>query len=31
MSFWEDAAAFLLPAVRDRERTKIDVYCDPDR
>lgn len=29
--FLEDAAAFLLPAVRNRERTKVDVYCNPDR
>ena len=31
MSFWRMQRLFSLPAVRDRERTKIDVYCDPDR
>ena len=30
-AFLEDAAAFFLPAVRNRERTKADVYCNPDR
>ena len=29
--FLEDAAAFFAPAVRNRERTKIDLYCNPDR
>ena len=29
--FLEDAAAFSLLAVRNQERTKIDVYYNPDR
>ena len=27
----ENQQLFSLPAVRSPERTKIDVYCDPDR
>ena len=27
----ENQQLFSLPAVRDQERTKIDVSCDPDR
>ena len=29
--FLEMQRLFSLPAVRNRERTKIDVYCNPDR
>ena len=30
-AFLEDAAAFFAAAVRNRKRTKADVYCNPDR
>ena len=31
MNFWRMQRFFSLPAVRNQERTKIDVYCNPDR
>ncbi|MFQ9855356.1 MAG: transposase [Ruminococcus callidus] len=30
-AFWRMQRLFSLPAVRNRERTKADVYCNPDR